>query len=185
MKKRRKLKDNPYTIRHIEKEDIYRISFIENTIKRDLEISKELYDIFNDFELKDKSYMNEYDRHIEHFEISELKLNQKIIHKEISLEDKFIIDSELKQLYLAINKLPKIQKRRIKMFYFEEKTQQEIANLDKCSLRAVQYSLIKMFYFEEKTQQEIANLDKCSLRAVQYSLNYALKNLKKFLIKTS
>ncbi len=156
LKKRRKLKDNPYTIRHIEKEDIYRISFIENTIKRDLEISKELYDIFNDFELKDKSYMNEYDRHIEHFEISELKLNQKIIHKEISLEDKFIIDSELKQLYLAINKLPKIQKRRI-----------------------------KMFYFEEKTQQEIANLDKCSLRVVQYSLNYALKNLKKFLIKTS
>lgn len=96
--------------------------------------------------------MNEYDRHIEHSEVFENSLEKRAINKPISLEDDFVNKSTFNELKEAINKLPEIQKRRI-----------------------------KKYYFDEKTQQQIADEEKVDIRAVQYTLNIALKNLKKFL----
>ena len=61
--------------------------------------------------------------------------------KPISLEEQFenkIINEKLRG---AISSLSEIQKRRIKMYYFERMTQQEIADKEGVSLRAVQYTL--------------------------------------------
>lgn len=41
----------------------------------------------------------------------------------------------------AISELSEIQKRRFIKYYFESKTQQEIADEEKTSIRAVQYTL--------------------------------------------
>ena len=42
---------------------------------------------------------------------------------------------------IAINKLPEIERRRIKKYYFDEKTQQQIANEEGVNIRSIQYSL--------------------------------------------
>lgn len=140
--KRRRHKDNPYILNNIEEKGIYIVSFKDNKGKlQNIEINKEIYDMFDQFELNDLSEMNEYDNHIEHSEIYENNLNERAIHKPISVEqtvENIIINEKLKE---AIDKLSEIQKRRIKMYYFENLTQQEIATREGTSLRAIQYTL--------------------------------------------
>ena len=61
--------------------------------------------------------------------------------KPINLEEQFenkLINKKLKD---AISSLSDIQKRRINMYYFKNMTQQEIADKEGVSLRAVQYTL--------------------------------------------
>lgn len=50
------------------------------------EITKELYDAFNDFELEDLSYFNVWDRHIEQSEIWEPTLNERAVDVQESVE---------------------------------------------------------------------------------------------------
>ena len=65
--KRRKDKYNPYTLS--QKEDKHYISFRDGQgVLRELQITKELFEVLNRFELDDISILNEWDRHIEHFE---------------------------------------------------------------------------------------------------------------------
>ena len=45
------------------------------------------------------------------------------------------------ELYKAISTLPEAQKRRIKMYYFEDLTLQEIASIEGCSVKNVYKSI--------------------------------------------
>ena len=104
-------------------------------------MSEEIFNAFDRFELDDLKIMNEYDRHIEHSEIFENKLHSRVMDKPINIEEQIenkLINRKLKD---AINSLSELQKRRIKMYYFENMTQQEIADKEGVSLRAVQYTL--------------------------------------------
>ena len=140
--KRRKYKDNPYTLKYIEEKNIYLISFKD--VKghlQDVEVSKEVYKAFDRFELDDLSELNEYDNHIEHSELFENNLERRMKDKPISLEDEMIRKSTFDELKKAISQLPEIQKRRIIKYYFEDKTQQQIADEEMVDIRAIQYSL--------------------------------------------
>lgn len=67
--KRRKNKDNPYTLKAIDNN--YYILFRDGqNIPRVIEVNKDIFDIFNQFELDDLKELNEFDRHIEHKELS-------------------------------------------------------------------------------------------------------------------
>ena len=120
--KRRKDKYNPY-----------------NEIE--LEISKELYSVFNNFELSDLSIMNEFDRHIEHSKLNENTLNKRSFNVERGVEDIVINKIEKQKLHIAIDSLPLKQKNRIQKYFFENLTQKEIAKIENCSIRAIQYSI--------------------------------------------
>lgn len=140
--KRRKYKDNPYKLESIEEEKIYIVSFNDRlgnhyTVNVDFEIFKAL----NQFELDDLKELNEFDRHIEHLEQTDELLYKKALLKKENIEDYIIRKSTYEELISAINKLSDIQKRRIKMYYFENKNLQEIANLENCSCRAIKYSI--------------------------------------------
>lgn len=151
--RRRNAKDNPYTLINFSENNKYAVKFKDSNCKESfIEITEEIYNEFNKFELDDLSEMNEYDRHIEHLSLNENILNKRKFNKNESLENCVIKQMEFKKLYEAINKLPKLQKDRI----------------------------IK-YYFENMTQKEIAKSEECSIRAVQYTINIALRNLKKFL----
>lgn len=50
------------------------------------EISKELYDTFDAFELEDLSYLNIWDRHIEQSEVWEPALNERAVEVPESVE---------------------------------------------------------------------------------------------------
>lgn len=140
--KRRKSKDNPYNLCFDEKTNTYKIKFIDSLSKQqEVEIDYELYLIFNQFELKDLSMMNEYDRHIEHIEQSDEMLYHNAINKSINIEDKVIEKIMYQELKKEIERLPDIQKRRLKMYFFKDMTLREIAVIEGCSIRSIKYSI--------------------------------------------
>ena len=142
--KRRKHKDNPYTLEFVEEKNSYRVSFKDVKGKfRKVEVNKEIYQAFDRFELDDLSELNEFDNHIEHSEVYENNLNERAMDKPLGVDEiveTMLINEELKK---AINELSDIQKRRIKMYYFEDMTLEDIARVEKTSHQAVSKSIIK------------------------------------------
>lgn len=61
--------------------------------------------------------------------------------KPLNIEEQFENKLISKKIRDAISSLSNVQKRRINMYYFENMTQQEIADKEGVSLRAVQYTL--------------------------------------------
>ncbi len=140
--KRKRDKYNPYKLLFDQNNQKYIIIFKDSqNINFSVEVTEEIYFTFDSFELEDKSQMNKYDRHIEHSKITEVTLNKRAVNKECTIEEVIFSNIEKEQVHKAILKLPEIQRRRIKMYFFEELTQKEIANREGASIRAVQYSI--------------------------------------------
>ena len=139
---RNKSKDNPYVLGYDEDKNTYIVEFTDNKkIIHKVEISDKVYEAFDKFELEDVSELHKYSKHIEHSELCEETLNKRALHKNISVEEeveKLILNEQLKK---AINSLPDIQKNRIKKYFFEDKTFEQIANEEKCTKRAVKFSI--------------------------------------------
>ena len=140
--KRRKHRDNPYVLIKTDDKGLYIVSFKDGIgITRIVEVTKEVYEAFDRFELDDLRELNEYDNHIEHSEIYENNLNERAKDKPLSIEDEIIKKSTFEELKNAIDMLPDIQKRRIKKYYFADKTLEEIAKEEACTFRAVKFSI--------------------------------------------
>jgi len=138
--KRRKDKYNPYTI--FEFNGKCYISFRDGQgMMQEFEISRELYDTFNDFELADLSHLNIVDRHLEQSEVWENTLNARAFYQPKTVEDTVFDNIQIQYLHKAIGNLPKKQKRRLILHYFYQLTYVEIAKREKCSVRAVEYSV--------------------------------------------
>ncbi len=134
--KRRKDKYNPYTI--CEKNDKYYLSFSDRQgVRYEMEIQKELFDMLNQFELDDLVILNEWDRHIEHFEQTEQSLNRRAYYKAESVEDAVLRNIEYERLHRAISELPETQRRRLTLYYFQGLTYEQIAEMEGCSHPAV------------------------------------------------
>lgn len=137
--KRRKYRDNPYTL--MNNEDEFCILFIDSSNNvQIIEVPEFVYDTFNLFELEDLSQMNEYDRHIEHMSFDDISFS-KITNKQKSLEDEVINKILCDTLKKEISKLPEIQKRRLVMYFFNNMKLKDIALLENCSPRAVKSSI--------------------------------------------
>lgn len=140
--KRRKDKYNPYTL--YTKAGRYYISFVDvNNNFQKIEVSQKVFESFNKFELEDISQMNEYDRHYEHSEIYENALNRRNVSDVQSLEEYFDKAQDAENLHMAINKLPDVQKRRLKKYYFEDKTFEEISLEEGCTYQCVQRAVYR------------------------------------------
>ena len=142
MPKRRKSKDNPYILNYDEKEQSYIVSFKDNKNNiHKVEVSEKVFGAFDKFELEDISQMHEYERHIEHSEVFEYTLNNRAVDKPVGIEEQVENKLIAEELRLAINKLPEVQKRRLKKYFFENMTMVEIAKQEKCSKVAVKHSI--------------------------------------------
>jgi len=140
MIKRRKDKYNPYTLRF--EEGVYKVEFKDSKGNNQvIEVNQNIYKAFNEFELKDLSHMNEYDNHIEHSEIYECSLNKRAVYKEVSVEERIESNINFERLKRVIDSLPEIQKRRIRLYYFEDKNLEEIAKLEHVSHQAISKSI--------------------------------------------
>ncbi len=134
--KRRKDKYNPYTI--CEENGKYYLSFSDGQgVRYEMEIQKELFDMLNQFELDDLSVLNEWDRHIEHFEQTEQSLNRRAYYKAESVEDAVLRNIEYERIHRAISELPETQRRRLTLYYFQGLTYEQIAEMEGCSHPAV------------------------------------------------
>ena len=140
--KRRKHKDNPYLLAHDNASNTYSIKFIDGRGKNnEVDVQVEVFEMFDYFELEDKSQMNEYDRHIEHFEINENVLYCRMKNPPEPLNDSIINKIIINDLREALKSLPEIQRRRLMLYYFEDKTLEKIAQIEGCSKVAVKYSI--------------------------------------------
>lgn len=134
--KRRKYKDNPYTLKTIDNN--YYILFRDGqNIPRMIAINKEMFDIFNQFELDDLKELNEFDRHIEHKELSEESIFNRGVNISESLDDYIIRKTSYEELMNAINQLSSTQRRRVKMYYFDELDLKTIATIEKTSFQMI------------------------------------------------
>lgn len=138
MPKRRKSKDNPYILNYNEENHTYKVSFKDGiNIFHEIEVSEKIYEAFDKFELEDISQMHKYERHIEHSEIYENTLNSRAVDKPTSLEQEVENKIMVDELKNAINLLSEVQKRRLKMYYFEDMTLKQIADIEGCSPKNV------------------------------------------------
>lgn len=139
--KRRRCKDNPYKLCVSEKSK-YTVEFIDGkgTFQK-VEVDKELFDVFDKFELVDKSQMTKTEKYIASFDLSEEYINKNQTLQQISMIDELIMESTFEEIRNAIEKLPAIQMQRIKMFYLENLSAEEIANKTNCTQHAVRKSI--------------------------------------------
>ena len=73
---RRKDKDNPYTMNVKDGRFYIMFNNIDNETVT-VEVSEDVYALFNTFELEDLALMNEFDRHSEHSELGEQELARR------------------------------------------------------------------------------------------------------------
>lgn len=140
--KRRKSKDNPYTLGYCDSQNSYTVSFQDTMgATREIVINQAIYGAMNQFELDDLSELNHYDRNIEHSELTEMTLYNRAALPPKPLEE--IAERNLlnEVLWKAITALPMVQRRRLILYYFEGFTYEQIAQIEGCSTRAIKYSV--------------------------------------------
>ena len=112
----------------------------KNIVKK-IKVNGDIFEEFNKYELDDISQMHKFERHIEHFELTEETLYFKTLKKETDILDLIIKEEQLKRLYNAISNLSNLQKKRIILYYFLENTLDEIARQENCSIHSVFVSI--------------------------------------------
>ena len=137
---RKKDKYNPYELA-VENEKYY-VTFIDGQgFHHKEQISHELYELFDRFELEDISQLNVISRYQEHSELAEGTLNQRALIQPESMEDEVYRKIIYDQLHTAIKKLPDIQRRRVLLYYFGGFTYERIADMEGCTKMAVKFSI--------------------------------------------
>ena len=143
--KRRKDRDNPYTIftTGINTDTPhYYLSFVDsNNMERCIEIDKPLFNAFDRFELEDISFMHKVDKHYERTEQTEASLNKRAVKPQESVEEIVSQRIEADKLHQAIARLPEKQRRRLVLYYFGEFTYEQIADMEGCTIMPVKRSI--------------------------------------------
>lgn len=138
--KRRKSKDNPYTI--FEEQGKLYVTFKDGQgIKQKIDVNNDIFNFFDDSELHDVRELNEFDRHIEHSEQSENTLHKKILSKHVHFEDIMIFKMRNGQLNKMLLCLTPLQRERVMLFYWERLSCPEIADIQGCTKQAVSLSI--------------------------------------------
>ena len=143
--KRRKDKDNPYTLFSVGKDTDnphYFISFKDvQQIQHCIEISETLYRTFDGFELSDLAHLNEVDNHYMQSERTEESLLCHTAENCSSLEEEALREIQNELLYKAIAELPEVQRRRLTLYYYGGMTYAEIAAKEGCTITPVKNSV--------------------------------------------
>ena len=138
---RKKDKSNPYTL-SVEN-NVYYISFTDGQgIFHKHEISVEIYDAFNRFELDDIRQMNEASRHFTKSDGAKESIGHRIADPSEPLEDHIYHRIEYQKLHKAIAQLPEVQRRRVLLYYFGGYTYEEIAEMEGCKHPAIMKSVV-------------------------------------------
>ena len=97
--KRRKSTDNPYTIVVNNVRNIYIVSFKDGTNKlNEVEVSKEVFDVFNDFELNDISTMHKDRKHIDFRSYDDSEVIENYLFNNSRKNYKYLEDSYIEEL---------------------------------------------------------------------------------------
>lgn len=139
--KRRKDRDNPYTIFTIGKDTDnphYYLSFIDGQgIPICIEISEPVFRELDRQELEDLSHLNKAEKYLDNGELTDDILSTQVsVHQDLPEE---LIECQLfnEALHRCIHTLPEIQRRRVVLYFFGGYTYEQIAKQEGCSKTAV------------------------------------------------
>ena len=137
--KRRKNKDNPYTIYSVGLSTDHPRYFVEFDdgvgVHQCIELDDKIFKAFDLFELEDLAQMNEADRHYGGSDFSEDSTERDTTAETV------IARMQSAHLHSLIDMLPEIQKRRLKLYYFENCTYQQIGEMEGCEYQTIQDSV--------------------------------------------
>ena len=143
--KRRRSKDNPYDLFSVginTDSPHFFVCFKDGQGQYHCEeVSRELYEQLDRFELEDLSEMNENDRHIEHSDISENTLHRRAAEPMEPTHEAADIAIRSESVHKAVEMLPPIQRRRVKLHYFVGMTLEQIGTREDCTKQAVKATL--------------------------------------------
>lgn len=149
--KRRKERDNPYSIYKTEGSECF-LSFTDGQhIRHFVEIDNDVFTVFNEAELSDLKFLNEYDRHYEHSELTEISICKRTVLQQDNIEETYLQKEEYEELYAAIKQLPALQRKRLILYYFKGLTYRQIGEMEGCSYQTIQKSI-------EKAKEKIRNI---------------------------
>ena len=156
--KRRRDELNPYELLTVGIETDspqYYIKFTDGAgVEHCMEINRELFELFDRFELDDLSYLNEVERHYAEEELTDEVIAHQSMHISDTVEQEAYQRMTNQRLRSVIASLPDKQRRRISLYYFGGYTYEEIAKMEHCSVRSVHVAVkraeekIKKFFKE-------------------------------------
>ena len=106
-----------------------------------LEIDQALYELFDQFELEDKRFLNEVDRHYEHIDLTEAEIEHRAAFPKEPLEEEIGRVLLYEELHKGIAQLTETQQRRLALYYFHGLTYEQIAAAEGCRHQAVRDSV--------------------------------------------
>lgn len=133
-----------YKLEYKEKTNQYFIYF-KDSIGKDceMEIGKEIFDTYMKSKKEYVKIKNQYSRHEEHSELTEITLFKRAFEVNESIEDIVIKKLANNELRKMIQKIPKPHNKRLEMYFFDGMTVQEIAKKENKDDRTIRYSISK------------------------------------------
>lgn len=134
--KRKKDKYNPYTL--VEDNGSFFIRFNDSSgITQNIPLTPDQYKLFDSFELEDISHMNVVTRYLEQSDLTEETINTRSFLIPPTVEETVFLACEKEALHRAMHQLSENQQRRLRLYYWEGLTYEQIAKLEGCSHPAV------------------------------------------------
>lgn len=131
-----------YTLEYLENENKYFISFkdsVENDCK--IEISREIFEEYMISKRAYKKVQNEFDRHQEQSEQSEITLYKRSIEKVKSAEEQYIENISKEKLKIAEKELTETQMRRIELHFIDKITIRDLAKMENVRKKQIEKSI--------------------------------------------
>jgi RNA polymerase sigma-70 factor (ECF subfamily) len=135
---------NLYTLRTdiVDGITLYYVSFTDGQfIHREAEVSRPIYLEFLRFVKIERSLRHWDERHREYSELTDETLYSRALTTPKSLEETIVDSLRDEHLRLVIQQLPKIQRRRFVLHHEFGLTYEQIATMQGCSTRAIEYSV--------------------------------------------
>lgn len=139
--KRSRDKYNLYSLNSEKAKGLYEVTFFMGKEKIKVNLSKNLFDQFEEFEKEDARQIRKHKRNDELNTITENTLNKRAINKPDGTDEIVIKKIHNERLARAMEKLTKQQRRRILLYYDYQLTMEEIARIEGCSKQSVQESI--------------------------------------------
>lgn len=106
-----------------------------------VEINRDIYCALYELNKIDRNITRSDERNLEHSELTDASINRRSFEKTKDAEE-IILEKEMKtEFWKAIGELPDVQRKRLLLYYDYGFSLKEIALMEKCSIRAIQYSL--------------------------------------------
>lgn len=114
---------------------------ITTSKRKYIKVSKEIQEEFIRSKKERKAQRNEYDRHIEHLQLSEVQINARAINKSKSTEEYFIENEGESFILREIWNLPEPQNRRVYMYIVDEFSLTKIAKIENRAIPVIKRSI--------------------------------------------